>query len=31
MKTPAGRQRKIAQFVDMLRRGETIHPQGKIA
>ena len=31
MKTPAGRQWKIAQFVDMLRRGETIHPQGKIA
>ena len=31
MKTPAGRQRKIAQFVDMLRRGEFIHPQGKIA
>ncbi|MBW8303015.1 MAG: YdeI/OmpD-associated family protein [Brevundimonas sp.] len=29
MKTPAGRQRKIAQLVDMLRRGETIHPQGK--
>lgn len=29
MKTPAGRTRKIAQFVDMLRRGETIHPQGK--
>ena len=31
LKTPAGRARKIAQFVDMLRRGETIHPQGKIA
>jgi len=29
MKTPDGRARKIAQFVDMLRRGETIHPQGK--
>ena len=29
LKTPAGRARKIAQFVDMLRRGETIHPQGK--
>lgn len=29
MKTEAGRQKKIAGFVDMLRRGETIHPQGK--
>ena len=29
MKTPVGRARKIAQFVDMLRRGETLHPQGK--
>ncbi len=29
MKTPAGRARKIAAFVDMLRRGETIYPQGK--
>ncbi|HYC97361.1 YdeI/OmpD-associated family protein [Brevundimonas sp.] len=29
MKTPAGRARKIAQFVDMLRRGETLHPQGR--
>jgi uncharacterized protein YdeI (YjbR/CyaY-like superfamily) len=29
IKTPAGRERKIVQFVDMLRRGETIHPQGK--
>lgn len=29
MKTPAGRQRKIAGFVAMLARGETIHPQGK--
>jgi uncharacterized protein YdeI (YjbR/CyaY-like superfamily) len=27
MKTEAGRQRKIATFVDMLKRGETIHPQ----
>jgi uncharacterized protein YdeI (YjbR/CyaY-like superfamily) len=27
MKTPAGRSRKIATFVDMLARGETIHPQ----
>ena len=25
----AGRERAIARFVDMLRRGETIHPQGK--
>ena len=29
LKTPAGRERAIARFVDMLRRGETIHPQGK--
>lgn len=29
LKTPAGRARKIAQLVDMLRRGETIHPQGR--
>ena len=29
MKTPAGRLRKIRQFVDMLKRGETIHPQNK--
>ncbi|GAA0649148.1 YdeI/OmpD-associated family protein [Brevundimonas lenta] len=29
MKTDAGRARKVAGFVDMLRRGETIHPQGK--
>lgn len=29
MKTAAGRTRKIAEFVDMLKRGETIHPQGK--
>ncbi|MCW5716629.1 MAG: YdeI/OmpD-associated family protein [Bauldia sp.] len=27
MKTEAGRARKIASFVDMLRRGETIYPQ----
>ena len=27
MKTEAGRKRKIAEFVDMLKRGETIHPQ----
>jgi len=29
MKTTAGRKRKIASFVEMLRRGETIYPQGK--
>jgi uncharacterized protein YdeI (YjbR/CyaY-like superfamily) len=29
MKTEAGRRKKIEQFVDMLRRGETIHPQGR--
>lgn len=29
MKTEAGRRKKIAGFVDMLRRGETIYPQGK--
>ena len=29
LKTAAGRARKIAAFVDMLRRGETVHPQGK--
>lgn len=29
MKTDAGRARKIASFVDMLKRGETVHPQGK--
>jgi uncharacterized protein YdeI (YjbR/CyaY-like superfamily) len=29
MKTEAGRQRKIATFVAMLARGETIYPQGK--
>lgn len=28
-KTAAGRKKKIAAFVDMLKRGETIHPQGK--
>ena len=28
-KTAAGRKKKIATFVDMLERGETIHPQGK--
>ncbi len=27
MKTEAGRKRKIAEFVDMLKRGETIYPQ----
>ena len=29
MKTVAGRKKKIAAFVDMLKRGETIHSQGK--
>lgn len=29
MKTEAGRRKKIASFVEMLKRGETIHPQGK--
>ena len=29
MKTVAGRTKKIAALVDMLKRGETIHPQGK--
>lgn len=29
MKTEAGRQRKIAAFVEMLARGETVYPQGK--
>ncbi len=28
MKTPAGRKTKIESFVAMLKRGETIHPQG---
>jgi uncharacterized protein YdeI (YjbR/CyaY-like superfamily) len=28
-KTVAGRKRKIAAFVEMLKRGETIHPRGK--
>ncbi len=27
LKTEAGRRKKIAEFVDMLKRGETIHPQ----
>lgn len=27
MKTEAGRRKKIATFVEMLKRGETIHPQ----
>lgn len=27
MKTPAGRAKKIATFVEMLKRGETIYPQ----
>ena len=29
MKTEAGRKKKIETFVEMLKRGETIHPQGK--
>lgn len=29
IKTEAGRRKKIESFVDMLRRGETIHPQKK--
>jgi len=29
MKTAAGRARKIATFVEMLKRGETIYPNGK--
>ena len=31
IKTEAGRKKKIADFVAMLARGETIHPQGKRA
>ncbi|TIM68479.1 MAG: hypothetical protein E5Y58_18515 [Mesorhizobium sp.] len=29
MKTEAGRKKRIAAFVEMLTRGETIYPQGK--
>jgi uncharacterized protein YdeI (YjbR/CyaY-like superfamily) len=29
MKTEAGRKKKIETFVAMLKRGETIHPQGR--
>jgi uncharacterized protein YdeI (YjbR/CyaY-like superfamily) len=29
MKTEAGRKKKIAAFVEMLKRSETIYPQGK--
>ncbi|MFJ6024909.1 YdeI family protein [Brevundimonas sp. NPDC092305] len=29
LKTEAGRQKRIAATVDMLRRGETVYPQGK--
>jgi uncharacterized protein YdeI (YjbR/CyaY-like superfamily) len=29
MKTEAGRKKKIAAFVEMLKHGETIYPQGK--
>lgn len=28
MKTPAGRAKKIAAFVEMLKRGETLYPNG---
>ena len=30
MKTEAGRKKKIETFVAMLKRGETIYPQGKM-
>jgi len=29
LKTEAGRKNRIAQFVEMLARGETIYPQGR--
>ena len=29
LRTPAGRAKKIAGFVEMLARGETLHPNGK--
>jgi len=29
MKTEAGRKKKIGEFVEMLKRGETIYPNGK--
>lgn len=29
LKTAAGRAKRIAEFVTMLERGETVHPQGK--
>ena len=29
MKTESGRKKKVETFVAMLKRGETIHPQGK--
>jgi uncharacterized protein YdeI (YjbR/CyaY-like superfamily) len=29
LKTPAGREKKIRDFVAMLKRGDTIYPQGK--
>jgi uncharacterized protein YdeI (YjbR/CyaY-like superfamily) len=29
LKTEAGKQKRIAAFVEMLERGETIYPQGK--
>lgn len=29
LKTPEGRKKRIAAFVEMLKKGETIHPQAK--
>lgn len=29
LKTEAGRKKRIASFVEMLKKGETVHPQGK--
>jgi uncharacterized protein YdeI (YjbR/CyaY-like superfamily) len=29
MKTEAGRKKKVADFVAMLKRGETLYPQSK--
>jgi hypothetical protein len=31
MKTAEGRKKKIVGFVEMLKRGETIYPNGKAA
>ena len=30
LKTEAGRQKRLAAFVDMLTRGETLHPQKRV-